>query len=492
MPYFSDYFGVSEEKIEAYGAFNISLVADLPLFIDPFLLFGSDKPEYVDLHKGILKYLAFLKGKAEAGHSTEAMIKAWYQFPEVKQNWFGYSLSGNGGTGLGPHFGRALSTNLGFVFRDLGNEKITQSSHLEKAGLFQIGVGRDHISDLTCNLVKGYLLEYTEKFAREYLDASRTQKVNVPKAYFDYDLERWMQKSYVLPYLHNDFVLLTPVDILTKDEAWINSRELYGSFERICVSIPNDQLRHEVNNFLRQRLPARQDGKEHSREEKYRAYSLTMQRFPEIVDYYIRAKEDNKAGAASVAKDRVDEVEKVFVRNVIDFAARLMEQREAFLKTEKPADSLEEARLRLMFLKRVIENNDGYRLFYVDRKPIKRESDLQILYKLTWYATSFNVDSEVNNGRGPVDFKVSKGASDTSLIEFKLASNSKLKRNLEKQVAVYEKANSTKKSLKAILYFTTSELASVKAILNNLGLDNDSNIVLIDGRRDNKPSASTA
>jgi hypothetical protein len=29
--YFTDYFGVSEDSIEEYGAFNISLVTDLPL-----------------------------------------------------------------------------------------------------------------------------------------------------------------------------------------------------------------------------------------------------------------------------------------------------------------------------------------------------------------------------------------------------------------------------------------------------------------------------
>jgi hypothetical protein len=35
--YFSDYFEVSEEALDQYGAFNISLASDLPLFIDPFL-----------------------------------------------------------------------------------------------------------------------------------------------------------------------------------------------------------------------------------------------------------------------------------------------------------------------------------------------------------------------------------------------------------------------------------------------------------------------
>jgi len=41
--YFSDFFNVDPDAIEEYGAFNISLINDLPLFIDPFLLFNSDK-----------------------------------------------------------------------------------------------------------------------------------------------------------------------------------------------------------------------------------------------------------------------------------------------------------------------------------------------------------------------------------------------------------------------------------------------------------------
>ena len=36
--YFSDFFQVDKAILDAYGAFNVSLVNDLPLFIDPFLL----------------------------------------------------------------------------------------------------------------------------------------------------------------------------------------------------------------------------------------------------------------------------------------------------------------------------------------------------------------------------------------------------------------------------------------------------------------------
>lgn len=39
--YFSDYFGIEQDIVESYGAVNISLINDLPLFVDPFLLFNS-------------------------------------------------------------------------------------------------------------------------------------------------------------------------------------------------------------------------------------------------------------------------------------------------------------------------------------------------------------------------------------------------------------------------------------------------------------------
>jgi len=49
--YFSDYFEVDPAIVWKYGAFDISVASDLPLLIDPFLLFNSEKPEYQQLHE---------------------------------------------------------------------------------------------------------------------------------------------------------------------------------------------------------------------------------------------------------------------------------------------------------------------------------------------------------------------------------------------------------------------------------------------------------
>jgi len=58
-------------------------------------------------------------------------------FSEVKQNWLGYSLVGNSGSGLGIDFARALHENLYTVFSNFGNENVTQGSHLEKLCLIK-------------------------------------------------------------------------------------------------------------------------------------------------------------------------------------------------------------------------------------------------------------------------------------------------------------------------------------------------------------------
>jgi hypothetical protein len=489
MIHFTDFFSISEEVLEEYGAFNVSLINDLPLFIDPFLLFGSDNPKYQKLHKEIIKYLKFLKNKSEDGVLNDARLKSWYKFSEVKQNWLGYSMIGNKGSGLGYKFGSSMSKNMNLLYRDLGNEKITESSHLEKAGLFQIGVGRDNISDFTCNLIKSFLLEYSEAFAIKYLKKNQMRELNISKAYFDYELERWMPKKYILPYIFKDFVLLSPKDILTKDENWINSKDLHSDFSAICTSIPNDQLRSEINNYFYSKLPRKTKKKGPSQKEINQAILKTLQSFPSIVDYFIKYKEDQKSEAKNISESKVLEVQDLFVKNVSKLVLLLSENSEFY--SFNSISSYDEAYNRIIFLKNVIEENDGYKIFYSKKGiPLKRESDLQIIFRLTWFGSPLDVNREPNNGRGPVDYAISYGAKNKSLVEFKLASNSQLKRNLRNQTGVYEKANRTGKSIKVILYFTKEELTRVESILKELKLGNDDSIVLIDARKDNKQSAS--
>lgn len=133
---------------------------------------------------------------------------------------------------------------------------------------------------------------------------------------------------------------------------------------------------------------------------------------------------------------------------------------------------------RIKFFKNFIEDRDGYKLFNRNGSKCK-EADVQLSFKLVWCQTEFAVDSEVGNGRGFVDFIISKGANDKTLIEFKLASNSKLEANLVNQLPIYEKASNTNKSIEVILYFSDKEKRKLNRVLKKTGLFNDENVITI-------------
>jgi hypothetical protein len=481
--YFSDFFGVLPEVVDEYGAFNISLINDLPLFIDPFLLFDSEDKKYAALHEGIIRYLKFLRDRAIADELTEGNISHWFLFREVKQNWLGLSKTGNSGTGLGSDFALSLSKNLKTVFKDFGNETLTTGSHLEKLSLLNGGVGRDHLSDFATNLIKGFLLEYTQTFAKQYLTEHQRRRFHIDKVTFDYQLRRWKSTSFDLPYCNGDFVILTPKEILTRDDAWINQGDLLDQFTQIRTALPDDALRAQVNDHFLSRL------NEKSTDKERRAAALsTIEQFHELLDYYIQKKESEAPQAHTVSDEKVRATHRQFVENVRTLVSEYLADSDFY----EHGDSYQESLKRVAYLKHVIEDNDGYRVFYIDGKPIKRESDLQTMFRLTWYATSFDVNSEVNNGRGPVDYKVSKGRRNKSLVEFKLATNTGLRRNLENQVEIYQQANYTSKSIKVILYFSDSEFAKVSKILRELKLDGREDVVLIDASLETKVSASKA
>ncbi|MGP8152543.1 MAG: hypothetical protein ACLQBQ_00125 [Smithella sp.] len=483
--YFSDVFNVPEKEIDEYGAFNVSLVTDLPLFVDPFLLFNSENEEYVKLHEDIINYLRFLKMKSESGTISRGLLKSWYYFSEVKQNWLGLSKSGNEGRGLGPKFASALNENLVVVFTNFGNEKITDGSHLEKLCLIRSGVGRDMVSDFTTNLIKNFLLKYTEKFTEKHIDVSLTKKFAVNRAMFDYHLERWVPRTYRLPNHKDDYVLLTPRDILTKDESWINHADMVKNFEDIPDAIENESLRAQINNYFYQTLPK---GPEPTKEEYQRAIELTLRKFPQLIDYYIKQKEQNGDQAVAVSDAKVAESYELYIKQ-FGSLAYLLDQTEFYKKSD---DTKEETREKIEFFKDVIENKGGHHIFYVKGVPVKQETDVHILFRLTWHKTISDVSREVDDGRGPADFKISRGAADKTIVEFKLASNSQLKRNLQKQLDIYKKASDAQAGFKVIIYFTEEQFRKVKKILEELNMIDDKNIYLIDARNDNKPTGSKA
>ncbi len=480
---FSDYFDIEEEVLDNYGALNMCLDAYLPLFIDPFLLFASDKPEYQNEHAKIVGHLVYLRDLAlTEGKSANIEL---FKFPEVEQNWLGLCKYGNKGKGLGKKFAlSAISAFTGF-YRDFGNEDITSSSHIEKLTLVSAGIGKDFISDFTTNLMLEYLLEYTQRFALEHLEPHQRKKFRV-RCSFDQTLGMWMPKEFELPYLYResdgDFLLLTPLDILSKDEAFICHSDMVHSFRNITNSIGNSQLRDSINSYFHTNLPF--DAK---KTERTQVIEDTINKYPEILDYYIRLKEGKKAESQRLSAEKIKQITQEMISVLGVLCNRMLESKAEFFDV-KP-NSYQEALKRAQYLKDVIENNDGYRVFYHNGKPIAKEDTVQRIFRLTWYASPFDVNSEVNNGRGPADYKVSFGSGDSTIVEFKLGSSSSLKANLKNQTEIYKKASKSIRDIKVILCYKQDDIHRTRRILKALtGDENPENVIIIDGTK--KTSAS--
>ncbi len=341
MALFSEVFEVEPSVLEQYGAFDISLSSDLPLFIDPFLLFDSEDDKYLAWHEDIIDYLSFLREKSLQGRSSRLHIKYYYGFPEVKQNWLGFTQFSNEGRGLGPLFGRTLDGSLNSIFSNFGNESVTQSGHLEKLCLIKEGVGRDSISDFTTNLVKHRLLDYTENFAKRHMEQKHLRDVLVKRAYFDYSTGIWRSKRYTLPYINRDFVILTPKDILTRDESWINRTDLYESFDLIPGAIDNDSFRMEISNHFRSQLDKRSKKKD-----RIEAAVNTVKKYPELIDYYIKYKEANGKAARNISTAKVIETQKIFNNQLTELVDDIRSKSQFYAKKDSSySECLEKSKL---------------------------------------------------------------------------------------------------------------------------------------------------
>ncbi|MCX0408439.1 hypothetical protein PL326_04170 [Clostridium perfringens D] len=93
-----------------------------------------------------------------------------------------------------------------------------------------------------------------------------------------------------------------------------------------------------------------------------------------------------------------------------------------------------------------IENKGGWKICE-DRDEKIVQKVFQIIADIYCQLYNFDLSAEVNNGRGPVDFKISNGSYNKIMIEIKLTSNPKLKDGIKSQLPIYLKQENTEKGI---------------------------------------------
>ena len=183
--------------------------------------------------------------------------------------------------------------------------------------------------------------------------------------------------DYELPVFASDYVLLTPRTSLPRTRRGSTRSDLLNGFEDVYNAVPDEQLRAQVNDYFLRRL-----SEDATEKEIREAAAATVDQFPQLLDYYIKDKEERGDEAHTVSGLKVRETEIQFIEQIRALVSGHLVGTEFY----ELGDSFEEALRRVHFLKDVIENKDGYRLFYLKGRRIQREADLQIMYRLTWYA----------------------------------------------------------------------------------------------------------
>jgi hypothetical protein len=164
---------------------------DLPLCIDPFLLYKSRDEILRGLHSQLLSIFNDSIRLFREGKRTE--MDKLIDFPEANEIGFGYSEKGVHGSGLGDYLNRLLADTLA------ASESLQSRGlrHIEELQLVSIGVAADRISDVAANVLKMFLIQYTQKQADLWgIPIQAALPVN---HYFDFDNYEWKDGYFDLP-----------------------------------------------------------------------------------------------------------------------------------------------------------------------------------------------------------------------------------------------------------------------------------------------------
>lgn len=463
---FSEQFNISESLLESTGVFDVILDVDTRVFIDPALLELCKEPEFVDVCSKVENYFSNIITLLQ--HSKQKNDMYWRRanrlltFNELSGTCFGYSQNGTGGNAIGP----VLRDTILSTIKELMVEGETDPVLFELLGVFQEGIGCDRVSDLITFILKENILNYTQRIVT---------KAGLPTITVNSNLQQYLTCRN--PY-NNKPLLLLPSIILSP----LPVANSFDDIDRICQE--NERVRQEINAYF--------DLGKKSKLQKSQILELMRDNL-DFRSALVKAYKTTSKSAYDFYNDPAGEY-------IWLVAAREYVTKYPLFLTEKAIttvnDVLSVAQKICEHFKSLVEDNGLSKLLYDNGVP-KHESAAQLLFYgiADAYCNANNIDltKEGNNGRGPVDFKLSRGTNDKVVVETKLTSNSQLRHGIEVQLPIYMAQEKTKKAIYLII-----DNGHPKALDNFITFYNDLDksikekisYIIVDGTT--KPSASKA
>lgn len=408
----SEYF---DTDLKRTGVFDALLDKDSHFFINVIRLKKSTLPEFIEAYQHMNRYfsdIATLLDAADEPNTKDKMYREArkrFHFHEVNGINLGFAESR-----WGAGWGDVISDQ---VLRDayqIVKKGSKQPEIFHLVSLFEENVAGDRLSDMVATIIEPYIKNYTLRILKE-LDIT---PVTHPKLQF-------------LPngLIQNPFkkvpILLLPEEILhelpiAKDWDDINR---VASENRIIRQEISEEIGNEWKRW------ASDDQKRYLKDHIF----MNPDACKRVIDGY-----------------REEELDALDLREDPEYMAEILLKKiksSVPFSTQNPSPSSFEAAMTIIDIFRDwVENNRGWAEIQ-DSPTKKREKAVQRFVHLgaKYYVKVNNLDLsfEPDEGRGPVDIKLSRG-NDKTLAEIKLSSNGHYLHGYQAQVEEYGKAERTR------------------------------------------------
>lgn len=238
-PRLTDHYGIPCAQADVDFAIPF-LDEDIPLYLDPFLLWRSPSQQDQALHTSLLNAFNHLGMLARSGRMARA-VQTLVTASECDEVGLGTSA-----TRAGKRIGPAKAEEILQLFERLPSHGRQGFRHFEEIQLYVDGISKDRISDIACNFLKSFLIDFTaEQCHRLGLPLRRCR---VPDLY-DYRRNEFAPSDVELP-VHPESgrpVVLVPKRWL-RFTPWINYDDY---FARHC---PQDEISHPAEPLTRVRV----------------------------------------------------------------------------------------------------------------------------------------------------------------------------------------------------------------------------------------------
>jgi len=241
-PRLNDYHGLPfrQEKVDFAIPF---LDEDIPLYMDPFLLWKSPSQQDNALHGSITNSFNYL-GKLFTKNENEA-IATLREISECDEVGLGNSKSKRG-----KKIGDKMAIAILSTFLDIPQIQENGFMHFELLQLLIEDFSKDRVSDISCNLIKSFLIDYTIQQSIKFSIPTDNTEMRI----FDNRKLKFVKEIVNLPINPNtkEPILLIPKRWL-RFIPWINFEDFYNNYIVISDKISKGEMvpRAEILEFNR-------------------------------------------------------------------------------------------------------------------------------------------------------------------------------------------------------------------------------------------------